>query len=471
MWACQREWAVGRVWTLISSYPLVVRWLAVLVLIVAPSMALAKPKVAVTPVIGDSASNQVAALLEELLQETASVVTHGRTETAMEKLGLSGELDEKDARKLTKKLGVVALVQGKLGKDGRKRTLHLTISSRTKKPTGFTVEYTTASDKFKQKVRDELVERIGTDEELDPDDDGETKPKKRITDDDPETKPKKRVADDDGTKIKKRNDDEPKKKKRKRRDDDDPAEDEPRTAVGARVDAGMTFGVRRLTYKQSGPGGPPPVGTRAPSARFEGEVYPFALANPKSGAAGFGLAAEYDKTFALSIAVPGTGLKTPINQAHYSIGLRYQIAVGAGSSIGLGLDYARRHYIADRKGLMNPQQLDAPDVNYSAIEPGVVLRTPVASSVNLFVDAGVMLILNTGAIQKADSYGPATVFGGELNAGIDIGLTKQIALRLALEYSQINFKFKGTGDMAANRGVTAATDRSIGFGTMLAVTY
>jgi len=439
------------------------RWLALLIgfVVLAPTWAFANPKVAVTPVEGDS-NDKAAAFIVELLEDKFTVFKPREVGRAMEKLDLSGELDDKGARKVRKKLGVVAVIQGKLDKTGRKRTLRLTVSPRKKKPTGFTVEYTTASsEKFRKKVREELERRIGVDDG--PDDD----------DDDGEKKISKRRDDDSEKKIsKRRDDDEPRKRKRKR-DDDDDDDDKPRRRkapqVAARVDGGVGFGVRRLTYT-AGAAGPPPVGTRAASARIEGELYPFAFGNAKGGAAGFGFAGEYDKTFGLSIQVPGTGVATPINQAHYSIGPRYRFAIGQ-STLALGVAYARRHYIADRSGLANPALLDAPDVDYTAIATGLAARIPVAPKVTLFFNGDALLILDTGAIQKSDSFGPATVFGAELDSGLDIMLGKQLALRIAAEYSQINFKFKGTGDLAMTRGVTAATDRSIGIATTLAVVY
>ena len=67
-----------------------------------------------------------------------------------------------------------------------------------------------------------------------------------------------------------------------------------------------------------------------PGGRLAAELYPFALGNPNSAAAGLGIAGEYDQTFALNLqstAQPGT--KFPATERHYSIGLRYRIAFGS----------------------------------------------------------------------------------------------------------------------------------------------
>jgi TolB-like protein len=432
-------------------------------LVVGPRAASAKPKVAVAPFEGD-AGNKVTDEIAELLSDKLAPVKQREVTRAMTNLGLSGELDAKDARKLQRKLEVVAVVHGKLGKDGRRKTLQLSVSARKKKTTRFTVEYTKASsDKFRSKVHDELVRRILAEDDTDDEDQpAETKPSRR-DDDDGRRKPRVATADDDGdAKVRK------KKRRRKGEDSDDDAS--PRAPGSMAVVAlGPTFGVRRLTYTASGPNPPPRVGTGAPSVRIAGEVYPFA-GNP-GAAAGFGLAGEYDKTFGLGIEVPGTGIVAPINEGHYALGARYRFAVGGASTIAVGLDYARRHYIADRSGLAAPAQLDAPDVDYTAIVPNAALRTPVAPKIVLFVDAGAMLIRSTGGIQESTSYGAADVFGVQLDTGLDYAVAKQIALRFAADYGQINFKFKGKGDLATARGVTAATDRTFGVAGMLAVTY
>jgi hypothetical protein len=71
------------------------------------------------------------------------------------------------------------------------------------------------------------------------------------------------------------------------------------------------------------------------------------------------------------------------------------------------------------------------------------------------------------------------VYGLEGTAGVDIALAKQIGLRLALEYSQVLFKFTPQGSTMANnrdgdpttQDVNGATDRSIGGTVMVCLVY
>ncbi len=412
--------------------------------------AWAKPKVAVAPFKNDK-NNTVAEALSDALAGSAKVTVPKATGKAIDKLGLGKELDVDEAKKLYKKLEVDAVVQGKLEKDGKTQTLKIAIFIKGKDdPVRFTVQFTKLSDKFREDVSSLIVKKLGA---------GEEKP---VADDGDKDKDKKRVADnpDDGdgeTKIK---------KKKKRKTDDDETSG-PRWAA-ARLDVGGFGGVRRLTYASTMVS-PRPVGTRNTAVHLEGEVYPFAFGGKKGAAAGIGLAGEFEKTLGLSIAIPGKTV--PINQGYFSIGGRYRINAGQTLAIIVGADFMKKHYIADRSGLTSPGELDAPDVDYTAVLPSVGVAKMVTPKVIVFGRAGVMAILKAGPIAERDSYGAASVFGFDIKAGTDIAFSERIGLRLAGGFNQITFKFKGNGDLAMARGVTAAADRNFGLAATLGVTY
>ncbi len=438
------------------------------------SPAFAKPKVAVTTVGGDD-RDEMSEAVRDMLGGKLAVVAPKEVERAMRKLGLSGELEDRELERLGEKLDAAVVVQGKLGRAGKKKTVKLSVWVRGKKPSDLNVQYKSVeSEKFRDAVRKALLKRIGPIDDLEDDDRKKKKVASGDDDDDDgrKKKKKKKVAsgdDDDDGRAKVR--------KRKRRggdgDGEGVSERAPRPLPAARVDAGFSYAVRYLTYK-IGTGStsrPPKVLTPAGAGRFEGEVYPLALSNRKSPLAGLGLFGEYDKTFGLAIEVPDTmGKSTPINQAHYSIGVRYRMALGK-AAVSAGLAYARRHYIADRSALDQPTQLDAPDVNYAALSPVLGARAQVASRLSLFAELDAMLVLAAGAISQTANYGEGNVFGIGGNLGFDIALGKQIGLRLAGEYNQINFSFKGTGVMSGARKVEGATDRDIGMSATFAAMF
>jgi hypothetical protein len=450
----------------------------------APVSAVAKPKpkIALAPLDGD-AGGKIAQAITAALGKDFVVVT------------------AKDARKRT---GVVATIDGTLGKAGKKRSLHLELHRRGKPDAGFTIEFKLAtSDGFRRGVHDEIVKKLD-DAGDEPTEDADKPVAKADREDDAPPPAKHRLADDDPPKKARpaepaAEDATPAPSRGKKRvaadveattDDRAPADkvthtlgkDAPAAQVLARADAGASVSQRRLSWgTRAGltPAQTPPgVVTSAGGGRIDGEIYPFALADPKSGVAGLGFAAAYDKSFGLGIKVPNTNVTAPIDQAHYALGARYRIAVGAGSSIAFGLDYFGRTYIADRGGLAMPTTLDTPDFSYKAASPVIAARTPLSSTITLFGVVDGLLMLDAGPAVKNDSYGPASVYGVELHTGLDIAFTPQIGLRITAEYSQINLSFGGKGTMATNRDgdpasqdVMTATDRSIGVAATLGLTY
>jgi hypothetical protein len=508
------------------------------------SPVLAKPRVAVAPLAGDS-DGRMGAVIRDALDGKLVVVAPKEVERGLEKLGLSGELAEADLEKLRDKLDAPVVVQGKLGRAGKKKTLKLSVAVRGKEANEFTVQYRSiSSETFRDTVRAALLKRIGSIDELereekkrvaeaeeerarkrkaeaDAEEERERAKKKKAEEDDEDRprKKKKRLADADEPKRKKAaedDEDRPRKKKKKPADADedkpkqaDADEDRPkkkakkvadsddgrlrarkrrrrgdgdgdgegvsepvaRPLFVARVDAGVSYSARSLTYAVAADSTmkPPSVLTPAPTVRIEGEIYPLALSDRSSPAAVLGLFGAYDKTFGLAIDVPNSmGKAAPIDQAHYVIGARYRRAFGS-AAIAAGLGYERRHYIADRGGL-GTSTLDAPDVDYAAVVPGIAGRVQVTPKLSLFADATLRLALSAGPIATGTWYGSGSVWGAGGDGGVDFALGKQIGLRVAGEINQMNLSFNGTG-MAKTRKVSGATDRELGIVATLAAMY
>ncbi len=439
---------------------------AVVFVLLLSATAWAKPKVAVVPLSGDLPGNKISGEVADALGDDFSLVSFKAVGKVTKK---TGELDDDVVAKLEKQLPADAIVHGKVVKSGSKKSLQLKISVKGQDTADLVVKLKGASldDDGKTKIHDEVQKDLAAaaeaekpklthhkEEEEKP---VEEKPKKH---EEPEEKPKKRVAEeepDESTKIKKRH---------KKHDEDEP--EAKRAVQDLFVDIGVAYGMRRLTYDSSAATPPPTVSTAGPSGRVEGALY-FKAAGATGAIARFGIAGEYDKAFGVSIAL---GMITiPIDEGHYSVGARYRLDAGAASVIVLGVDYANRHYIADRSGLTAPSQLDAPDTNYQSVQIDVAARTPFTPAVTGFATVMAMLPFAAGPIQQSDSYGPANVYGLGLNAGVDITVASSIALRIAGEADQISLTFKGTGSQAQGRMVTGAADRQLGIVASLALFY
>jgi hypothetical protein len=453
------------------------RWVLFFVLVVGLGVAYAKPRVAVAPIEGDESGDMRDAVADALDGGDLDVISTGKVTKAIDKLGYEGDLSDKQAKKVAKELEADALVVGKLGKSGKNKTLKFTLFVGGKKERGFKVTFNNEkSSKFKSKLRDKVTEKLEskTDEETVKKDDEEGG-----------------GEDEDGGKKKK------KKKKLARDGDEDPEEDpeieaavarvSPHSAnrVAVRVDLGASFQNRTLKFTQrpNFPEGPKPYSnTYVPGARIEGEIYPLAFSNPKSFLAGLGIAGEFDRTLSLTLRTTAEPtVPVPTKQYHWSVGARMRIPFGKTAlspSVTAGFDYGKRAFSPDRSGLMMASSLDIPNTMYTSLMPGLAARIPFIPQVAFTASAKALLIRDTGAIQKLDQYGRASVFGITAQAGFDIVLGNRFAIRLVGEFSQIGYTFVGNGFRTTSldgdpdtKDIGGALDRSIGGAATLAVLY
>ena len=504
------------------------RWSLLLLLLAIPTLALAEPKVAVAKLEGDPKGN-VADIIAEVAGDRAKVTKPGRVESAMRGLGVSA-LNAKSTKKLRARLGVDVVIHGSVQKDGRDTRVRLVLSGKGSAKLSLVYESTkelrkdrraklpkriaaamesgggndedddddrkrdrerkqqdqeAARDKErraeaerKQRAEDESrraesdrkrkKKRGGGDDEDDEDGDRKRK-KKRVAEDDDRSRTRKRFRDDDDDD----DDDDDRRRKRKRRGDDE--DERPRHAItqaAVWADVGGALARRTLTWSATGATPPPRVGTFAPAGRFEAELYPLALTATKGPATGIGLHADYSRTFGLGIAVPGmANVVAPIKNGHYSVGARYRFVFGQ-HSLAIGASYWRRYYMADRSKLTTPDQLDMPDVDYSAIAPGVLARIAATPKIGAFASIDVPLMLYSGPIQEPGSYGSSKILAFDLRAGAQIAVASRAALQIAADVSQVGLTFtQQMGSMAATRNVTKATDRSVGLSATIGIVY
>jgi hypothetical protein len=457
-------------------------------LALASGTALARPKVAIVPLEGDPGGDAEEAITDAL-GDDADIAGPKSVSRALDKLGLDTEMSEKDLKKLSSELEVDAVIRGTFTSRDGKQIIHFKLFVKGKKVKGFTIEFgSLKSDKFKEALHDKLVEKLGKTEVADDEekhgDDDEDRGKKH---DDDEDRPRKHDdEDDDGGR---------KHKRVGRHGDDDDEEIEEVSTIkpsgkhnaahdGIRVDMGVSVLQRKLTFN-SRSFDKAPKGYKngaVPGGRLAAELYPFALGNPTSAAAGLGIAGEYDQTFALNLqstAQPGT--KFPATERHYSIGLRYRIAFGSKAtspSLTIGAGYARHTFKVNRSALMMGNVIDLPDVDYKGYDPGLMFRIPLGSNVALLFGGRALLVTTTGPIQTPAQYGQAKVTAGSGMFGLDFVFGNRYALRIAAEASQMGFAFTGGAEMTNNRDgepatkdVGGAADRYIGGAATFGVLY
>jgi hypothetical protein len=474
-----------------------VRWALLVLLVAAP--ALARPRVAVAPLDGDD-DQKISAIVADAAGAHAKVTSPTRTGKALDSLSITA-FTGKNLKKLRSNLEVDVVIHGAV----KKKHLTLTLSGKGKQKATIELDYKSTKT-LKKQLSAQLGKKLddvagGNDDDADDDDDKPTPfgaskgdvapthhdddtpkhhdddtPKRHASDDDrpkkhaDDDRPKKRVADDDDSVRKHSDDDDDDSRGHRRRHHREPRN--MLTQAALYLDVGGQYARRTLSYDYAAGmmNGPPGVGTAAPAGAIGGEVYPGAF-SPKSNGSGIGLYGSYGYTFGLGIAVPGANVTAPIKDGHYELGARYRVAFG-GSSIAFGASYWRRWYIADRKGLMMATALDMPDVDYTAVAPGAELRFPATPTIGMVVAVDIPLMLDAGPVAKASSYGPADVLAFDVLAGAQIALAPRYALQLRADFDQVGLSFKAKPQSgAATRGVSAATDRTIGLTAGLTILY
>jgi hypothetical protein len=292
----------------------------------------------------------------------------------------------------------------------------------------------------------------------------EDAPRKKKVDD--EDRPARRVAkadDEDALppkKAKKRrhDDDEDaaprKRKKRVASEDDEGVEAEAGPALTKAeqltpaeraLDAmiGMTLTARRLSFQfRSGFTAPTPgyKGNPVGGAMLDATFYPLAFGHTRRDIyKNIGVNVMYDRVLKID-SKDSMGNVLDTKASRWAVGgvFRYPIS-NAPDSIVVGgtLSYGKQLFrIANA--------VDIPSVNYSIYEPGVLARLPIGK-LTFGLDAGVLIINDTGQLQDQQHYGTTTLIGYEGELSADYMLTSNIFLRAAFRAETIRFKFEGNG--------------------------
>jgi hypothetical protein len=397
-----------------------------------PAVAFARPKIAVAPIEGDEDGKVTATVAEEASQH-AVVIDPKPTQTALEKLGFSDAKSKKAQKKLRGKLGVDVIIYGEVEGKGAKQHLTLYVSGRGKRAGTIELTFKTAtSNKFRDELRDELGKQLSGAE-------GEAA---EGDDDDKPFRPYRRGGDDSDTVR------------------------HPLTEASVWLDGGAAALHRTLTYETTGAASPPPpVGTISASGELEAEVYPFAMDSLTPPAAGIGLVASVAKTVGLSIAVPGTTTSAPIDESRYTIGARYRFHFGT-TTVAAGLSYWRQAFSADQSKLPMGTTLDMPNTEYGAIAPGGALRFAATPKIAIMFSLDIPLVFASGSITTGAQFGQATILAGSGEGAVDFLLGPHYGVRFAALYDRVDFLFQ-----SPRRGVSAAIDSTLALTAMFALVY
>jgi hypothetical protein len=466
------------------------------------STAFAQPtKVALT-IEGDSSSIGLRRAVVAALDESdVEFVSAKKTTQVIEKLGIGEVTSARDAKKVATKLDVNTVVQGAF--DESDRTVTFTIFTKGKsRSTSFTLDVDSArSASFRRAVRKKMLAKLALPAKETEDDDADETPASA-----PKKTSSRKVAEADAKPERKAVHEErarhPKEVAREDTEDpeaEDADRDEPPTSAHARidtapdknsihglnltairVDVGASMTGRSLKFKSSAFEGAPSSyrAKPVPGGHLEAELYPAAISDRTSVLAGLGIAGDVDQ--ATSFTAPASDGTTPlkVTERHYSVGARFRFAFGhrpTSPTLTIGVGYGARTFAVDHSSGMT---IDLPDVDYRMIDPGLAARVPLGRRVALTAGGRALLLTSAGPIADLTQYGAAHVVGGTGSAGVEVMIGNHVAVRVAAEGTQLDFKFYGNGMLATSRDgdpstidVQRAVDRYYGGEATVAIMY
>jgi len=220
---------------------------------------------------------------------------------------------------------------------------------------------------------------------------------------------------------------------------------------------GLSLNARRMSFTSAGTAPVGYKGVPVAGVLVDGTIFPLAVGHKRGGMIkNLGLTVMYDKV--IKINSKANGMSLPTTEARYAFGAAFRYPFGTEATapvIGASLRFGRQNFTISG-------MTELPNVNYTIVDPMLTFKYPVNDKVILGANLGVMLVLGTGQIQKADQYGAASVFGVEGELGGDYALTKNIFARAAFKFETIGFTFKGTGAKAMANSVSGARDTYLG---------
>ena len=225
---------------------------------------------------------------------------------------------------------------------------------------------------------------------------------------------------------------------------------------------GMSFTARRLSFNADADLADPPPSYKqtlpVAGGVMDVTVYPMAFSHKNKGIiTGLGLELMYDKV--IKINSQKKYVDAMMNQQtadlatvedRFSIGAVLRYPVSPTFVVGGKVQYSSQQFNIAQQ-LPNNAPTDVPNVHYSMIEPKFFVKYSMSPALVLNADLGIMAVTNTGGIQNSmGGYGPASVYGYELSAGLDYGLTKNIFIRAQAKFESVNLSFKGDPASLAN---------------------
>lgn len=244
------------------------------------------------------------------------------------------------------------------------------------------------------------------------------------------------------------------------------------------VSAGLSFEGRKLSFSYDGAltGAEAPQGYSGglvPGVVVLGELYPMTLLKGESRKLthNIGLSFVLDKVLLIKSKLQSdSSVSLPTSQTRYGIGLVYRWNFGdkpTSPTLKLGVGYNKLSFTIDESSAPAGTTVLIPDVSYSYVDPGVILRYPFSRKLAAIGEARYLLVTKTGQIQNMDQYGGGGKSGYDVDLGGEYKLTGRLLVRAGIRLMHVGLSFDGSGTLTdrnndSMQDVSSASDRYMG---------
>ncbi len=245
-----------------------------------------------------------------------------------------------------------------------------------------------------------------------------------------------------------------------------------------RVDAGLSVTSRTMSFTSRADFMEAPNGYKGPAApgvRVSGEIFPLAMDKKRTGSVTrFGIGFMLDRVVGLTTNVAGAtesaDLQTTMQRYNVSLVYRHQFGdKDTSPTLRASVGYNKLKFRIDRTNAPSDVIVDLPNTLYKFVDPGLSARFPLSPALAVNAGAKVLLVLDTGAVQKPEEYGTATVTGLDASVGVDYIVGARMLITVEGHFTTLGYDFNGDGMQTTSRDgdpstvdVGGASDRYLG---------
>jgi MYXO-CTERM domain-containing protein len=186
-----------------------------------------------------------------------------------------------------------------------------------------------------------------------------------------------------------------------------------------------------------------------PAARVQGEVYPGALLGTTGVFSNLGMSFAFERAFGMVSKVEGLDVNIPTTHQRWNAGLQVRVPLGTrhnSTTITVGGGYGQRAFYFDRTELILLNlDIDVPDVDYRAFDPGLAVRVPLGGRMALQLRGSYLLIRKVDDMDSPEWYGTATAYGADAEAAATLWVKPWLVVHAGVQYTRIDFTFAGNG--------------------------